>query len=265
MNISPLASTPFPCGYFDDRDSTYEHFLLWETSPEEKQALLDMGYRAFGKYTFRPMCHGCYRCVPIRVPISAFRPSKSQRRVWKKGGEIRVVVDQPHYHESKFALYKEHGKRFPKKEQAYAEEDFRFSFYDPDVPALEFTYFWNDRLVAVGLVLETPYSLSSVYFFYHPDASHLSLGTFSVLKELEYGATHGKAYLYLGYYIHLNRYMRYKADFRPCEVLGADGQWHLFRDERGLFLQEEEAVKFERFPTPLSRFIAAAKNREPEA
>ena len=229
MRLIPIKPKPHQCGYFDDRDATFESFLLLEATDQEREMLLASGYRSFGKYVFRPMCVGCRACTPLRIPLDQFKPTKSQRRVLRRCSEIKVAVSKPLYTSEKWEIYKDHLRRFNRPEQKQEENDFIGSFYDPAIPSLEFCYYLEGRLVAVGIVNETPHALSSVYFTYRLEYAHYSLGTFSVMKEIEYGVAHGKRHLYLGYYIEDNHFMRYKGDFRPNEMLTESGRWVKFK------------------------------------
>lgn len=85
-------------------------------------------------------------------------------------------------------------------------------------------YLINDRLVAVGVVDILPRCLSSKYLFWDPDYAFLSLGKYSALQEIGWvneNQAHCPTlqYYYLGYYIHSCRKMRYKAAYRPSELL----------------------------------------------
>jgi len=75
------------------------------------------------------------------------------------------------------------------------------------------------ELVAVGIADETPRALSAVYCYHDPDRSRLSLGTYNVLRAIEYARERGVAYVYLGYCVAGCESLRYKARFRPQERL----------------------------------------------
>lgn len=85
-------------------------------------------------------------------------------------------------------------------------------------------YLIDGQLVAVGVIDILPKCLSSKYLFWDPDFAFLSLGKFSALQEINWvkeNQAHclSLQYYYLGYYIHSCRKMRYKAAYRPSELL----------------------------------------------
>ncbi|CAH8389714.1 unnamed protein product [Eruca vesicaria subsp. sativa] len=82
----------------------------------------------------------------------------------------------------------------------------------------------DGRLVAVGVVDILPKCLSSVYLFWDPDYAFLSLGKYSAIQEINWvreNQVHCPTleYYYLGFYIHSCSKMRYKAAYRPSELL----------------------------------------------
>ncbi|KAG7630822.1 N-end aminoacyl transferase N-terminal [Arabidopsis suecica] len=82
----------------------------------------------------------------------------------------------------------------------------------------------DDRLIAVGVIDILPKCLSSKYMFWDPDFASLSLGNYSALQEIDWvkqNQAHCSTleYYYLGYYIHSCNKMRYKAAYRPSELL----------------------------------------------
>ena len=63
--------------------------------------------------------------------------------------------------------------------------------------------------------------LSSVYLFYDPEYSFLSLGRVSALQEIAFTQKINSAhpdfrYYYMGFYIHSCPKMKYKGDFKVC-------------------------------------------------
>ena len=54
-----------------------------------------------------------------------------------------------------------------------------------DSIAYEFECRLDGKLIAVGVIDILPLCVSSVYLFYDPDMSHLKLGIYSALKEIE--------------------------------------------------------------------------------
>ncbi|XP_057978923.1 arginyl-tRNA--protein transferase 2 isoform X2 [Malania oleifera] len=103
------------------------------------------------------------------------------------------------------------------------------SIGDGTVPLCGFGSFhqqyWIDgQLVAVGVIDILPKCLSSKYLFWDPDFAFLSLGKYSAIQEIGWIKENqafcpSLQYYYLGYYIHSCSKMRYKAAYRPSELL----------------------------------------------
>ncbi|XP_015119083.1 arginyl-tRNA--protein transferase 1 isoform X2 [Diachasma alloeum] len=93
-------------------------------------------------------------------------------------------------------------------------------------------YRLNGKLIAVGVIDILPYCVSSVYLFYDPEYSFLSLGTFSSLIEVRlvrelHALVPDLKYYYMGYYIHEIPKMRYKAKIKPSFLLCPETYtWH---------------------------------------
>ncbi|KAM7104034.1 arginyl-tRNA--protein transferase 1 isoform 6-T6 [Ciconia maguari] len=76
-------------------------------------------------------------------------------------------------------------------------------------------YWLDGKIIAVGVIDILPYCVSSVYLYYDPDYSFLSLGVYSALREIAFTRQlHEKApdlcFYYMGFYIHSCPKMRYK-------------------------------------------------------
>ncbi|GKV28312.1 hypothetical protein SLEP1_g37382 [Rubroshorea leprosula] len=85
-------------------------------------------------------------------------------------------------------------------------------------------YLIDGQLVAVGVIDILPRCLSSKYLIWDPDYAFLSLGKYSAIQEIGWVKENQVScpslqYYYLGYYIHSCSKMRYKAAYRPSELL----------------------------------------------
>lgn len=211
------------CAYLAGRDSNTEYKLMLEVSPQELEALLEHGWRRFGPSYFQPVCTDCMECVSLRIPVRTFLPTKSQRRAARKCAGLRVVTGLPRVDEERLALYAAwHAERESSRgwnQNAVDAENYHMSFCFPHPCAREMAYYQGSRLVAIGIVDETPHALSSTYFFRHPDAAALSLGTASVLFEVEWARRRGRGHVYLGYRVTGCPSVAYKDRFGPHEVL----------------------------------------------
>lgn len=186
---------------------------------------LDRGWRKFGFYYFKPSCPHCQKCIPVRVPAKEYRPSRSQKRVLSKNRHLRVTFGPLSFNDRIFELYCDHSEnRFGKDNNDPA--DFFSSFYSPSCPSLQSEYYDGDTLVGVGFLDVSRNGLSSVYFIYDTSYSHLNLGTFSIIREIQETKNRGLAYYYLGYTITECRRMIYKQAFMPQEHYDWEsGEW----------------------------------------
>ncbi|XP_022122266.2 arginyl-tRNA--protein transferase 1 isoform X1 [Pieris rapae] len=85
-------------------------------------------------------------------------------------------------------------------------------------------YRLNGKIIAVGVLDILPKCVSSVYFFYDPQYTNLTMGTYGTLREIEF-TRHlhlicpELKYYYMGFYIHSCKKMRYKGAFTPSDLL----------------------------------------------
>ncbi|XP_022643643.1 arginyl-tRNA--protein transferase 1-like [Varroa destructor] len=93
-------------------------------------------------------------------------------------------------------------------------------------------YWLDGRLIAVGILDLLPSCVSSVYFYYDPEFSFLSLGTFSSLCEIKLTRDLNQTlptlrYYYMGFYIHSCPKMRYKGRLPNSDLLCPETYtWH---------------------------------------
>ncbi|RXG57021.1 Arginyl-tRNA--protein transferase 1 [Armadillidium vulgare] len=87
-----------------------------------------------------------------------------------------------------------------------------------------YQYWLDGELIAVGVLDILPGCVSSVYFYYDPKYSFLSLGTYSSLREIALtqelkGNSELHWLYYMGFYIHSCPKMRYKKQYTPSYLL----------------------------------------------
>jgi arginine-tRNA-protein transferase len=220
---------PHECPYLPGRLARNRAFLAERLEPATYDRFMDAGFRRSGQVIYQPVCHGCRACVPIRVPVDRFHPSKTQRRCWRRNQDLVVSIDDsPTADDESFALYvrymtqwhDEHGS------STTSRDDFICFLYESPVRTLEFKY--RDptgRLLAVGICDVSDRALSSVYFYFDPEHRRRGLGTFGALYEIEHARREKLEHYYLGYWVADCAAMSYKASFRPHEFLGTDGVW----------------------------------------
>ena len=134
-----------------------------------------------------------------------------------------VEADERHV-----SLYNAHriGRGLGAAKKLITREDYELMFVETCCESFELRYWDQHELVGVGIVDRAHDGLSAVYSYYDPGRPKLSLGTFSIMKQVELCQRWGLKYLYLGFYVADNAHMRYKARFKPSERL-LRGSWTL--------------------------------------
>ena len=103
--LKHLVEAPRACSYLPDTVASLEHRLMLDVGPDELDRLLERGWRRFGPDYFRPACPACSKCVPTRLPVASFAPTRSQRRARRKAEGLRVMVGPPQVDDERLSLY----------------------------------------------------------------------------------------------------------------------------------------------------------------
>jgi len=188
-----------------------------------------LGFRRSGNHYYRPHCTDCNACTAVRLPVSLFTPSRSQKRNIKKNIGIETSITPPEFYQHHYDLYEKYistrhadGDMYPPTEEQYR------SFLvecNPGTFFLEFKY--KGEVIGVSVIDELDDGLSAVYTYFDPAISSRSLGVYSILWQIEECKRRSLDYLYLGYWIENCRKMEYKTQYRPLELF-VDGQWARF-------------------------------------
>lgn len=224
MNLLKEFSLNDKCSYLDNKEQTTHYKIIEECSAYYTQELVERGYRRFGNMYFRPMCTDCDECKSIKIDVQNYEFSKSERRVLKKGQNIQVYTQSPILTQEHLKLFERYHLFMRNKKGWKYEKTTPNHYYNSFVSGhsdfgKEILYFDQEKLIGVDLVDILEDGISSVYFYYDPHYSHLSLGKLSLLNQIKIAKETNKKWIYLGYYVKECSSLNYKAEYKPYITL----------------------------------------------
>lgn len=234
-----LSNIPFslcqehPCDYLPG-ESARSIFVAanYKVSASDYGDLAQYGFRRSGNLVYRPNCQHCSACIPLRIPVDLFEPSRIQRRILAKNSDIRVTEKPPAFDGNHFRLYKSYLQaRHGDGAMANSTSDDYMRFLTSRWCETSFYEFkLGDKLFAVAIVDNFDAAMSSVYTFFECDFSNRSPGVYAVLWQIQEARKRRLKSLYLGYWIAGCDKMSYKNQYRPLEAY-VDGQWRLYEKD----------------------------------
>lgn len=226
-----FSSLEFACDYFHDRRlATFAFAQNIQHDPVVfYDEMIRHGYRRQGSLLYQTRCRCCLSCVQGRVDVHRFRRSRTQQKIWNRNQDLTqsVIPAASAMSEEAYRLYTHYEAiRHPGSPMVrFGEKEFEEALLFSNVDTFAVEYRMKGRLVLVSLMDVLPHGISAVYTFYSPEEARRSLGTFSILNEIEFTKKLGaEARLYLGAWQARNPGMSYKSQFRPFEVYW-EGKW----------------------------------------
>ncbi|MGI9296115.1 MAG: arginyltransferase [Pseudomonadales bacterium] len=216
-----FATYPHECSYLDNKEATTLFVDPNATIDVDVYAKLsEVGFRRSGTHLYRPHCRSCNACVPARIPVELFNPSRQQRRVMRRNADLQINEVEHIKGDECYRLYADYicerhrdGDMYPPSKEQY------HSFLSCEWRSTRFFEFrLADELVIVNVLDQMSNGLSAVYTFYEPNLAQRSLGAFSILWQIEKTRSMDLPSLYLGYWIKQCQKMSYKVQYRPIEL-----------------------------------------------
>ena len=214
----------YDCAYIPDNKVRMLYKYIPKATSAFCTAVIQRGWRRFGKYYFHPTCEGCTECKSLRIEVNAFTPTRSQKRAHKRNVNTRIIVQKPTMTQMHIDLYtKYHSFKSAKdgwSQKSISKQEYHENFVDGAHEfGKEVLYIVDDKLVGVDLIDVLDDGISSIYFFYDPDFDKLSLGTFSLLYQIKLAKILDLEWIYLGYWVEGCKAFAYKTNFQPQQIL----------------------------------------------
>ena len=215
------------CSYLDQHSSQFAYVHPdFSLNTNLYAQLIAQGFRRSGSHVYQPYCHSCKKCVPVRLAIKDFQPSRQQRRTMKNNADIQATIKPAIFEQAHFDLYLLYQQsRHTESNMADASKEEYIDFLSSEwcnTLFVEFTC--AGKLAGVAVVDLFDNALSAVYTFFDPELSKRSLGVYAVLWQIDYAKTLGLDWLYLGYWIEQCQKMSYKTNYQPLQGL-VDKEW----------------------------------------
>jgi arginyl-tRNA--protein-N-Asp/Glu arginylyltransferase len=205
-------------------------FQCASVPPEMMDRLWESGWRHFGatffRYNFTLDEHGIRSITPLRLDLEKFTLSKSQRRVLRRNEDVRCEFGPASLSDEAQQMFQRHKQRFNDHVPEGLETFLSESPATVPCPCHECRVSLGDELIAISFLDVGARATSAVYGLFEPEHSARSLGTYTMLKEIEYSQALGCRFYYPGYATHEPSPYDYKKQLHGLEKLDWEaGEW----------------------------------------
>ena len=213
-------------------ESDQQHFYCFRASPAEMDHYWSDGWRHFGELFFRYQ-HAehsgqTFLVIPLRIELTRFSLSRSQKRALGKNRDARLVVRPTEIDRSQENLFLRHRTRFQENPPS-SLADF-LSALPSAVPCqnVSLCIYLKRKLVAVTYLDIGAQATSAVYAMFDPAESQRSLGILMILQSIQLSIDNGFRYYYPGYAYREQSMYDYKKNFTGSEYLDWNKGWKPF-------------------------------------
>jgi len=221
INFSML---DYDCSYIEGNKTRMNYKYVYQANSKFVTAVINRGWRRFGKYFFHPICRDCNECKSLRIDVENYQISKSQKKSIKRNKNTQIILQKPTITQAHIDLYnKYHHSKSQSDGWSYksiSQKEYYENFVEG---AFEFgkevLYIIDNKLVGVDLIDILDDGISSIYFYYDRDYARQSLGVYSMLYQIELAKKLELQWIYLGYWVDGCKAFEYKKNFKPQEIL----------------------------------------------
>lgn len=224
-----LLANEHSCAYLENRTANLPLILCKQVvSTKATDDALAAGLRRAGVFLYYTACDGCQACEPVRLNVNAFQWTRSWKRVLNRGNrQLTTQLTSTQLTKENLQLFNRHRseRNLGENGTTYDYEDYE-SFLGESCfeQTQELRFYLDGQLVGVSVIDCGDSSISAVYTYFDPDFSKLSIGTYSILKQIELCSSTNRTYLYLGMYVKENQHLNYKAKYLP-QQRWVQGSW----------------------------------------
>lgn len=223
-------SGPLPCPYLPNQVERKLFTKLTGRAVTDRainSILTREGFRRSHDLVYRPACPSCSACVPVRIPVKDFSPSRSLRRIAANNRDLVLNAVEPKATDEMFQLFIRYqlDRHSDSDMSRMTREDFDSMLQEGETDTT--IYQLRDKisgdLLGAMITDKLRDGFSAVYSFFDPTSNRKSLGVQLILSLVSEAKREELPFVYLGYWIKEARKMAYKTRFSPLQALGLNG------------------------------------------
>ena len=166
------------------------------------------------------------RVIVLRIDLDEYFPSKSQRKRLRKNDHLEVSNRILRLNEEHLELFELHAERFSHNRPGSIHGFLSpWSHVMPSHGRMLEVYDGEDFIAASYFHIGAD-CVAGNYCIHHPDYAHLSLGTYTMLLELQWAKEIGCKYYYPGFVYDVPSEFDYKLNFHGLEYFDWAGSWY---------------------------------------